>query len=307
MTREQTIRGSTAADVLESYFGKRPTQIKRLHGGLVNHVFEGTVGREKLVVRLSEDPAKLQVFIKEQWAVRKARAAGVPAPEVLEVGNRAVPYPYMVAVKIRGVDATRWADRLEVARSMGKMAAKINSIRTSGFGSVFDWSKDNASRNRSWRQFLDDEIKVDERIDVLASQRMLDPTGLRKLRAQVRILKQWKGRPALTHGDLRFKNVVLDKKGGIQAILDWENCTSNRAPHWELSIALHDLTIDQKQAFLDGYGTSLREFSKIAEAIKTLNILNYANTVERAVRKKNKGRLELLRARLHGVFDLHSL
>lgn len=58
------------------------------------------------------------------------------------------------------------------------------------------------------------------------------------------------------HGDLRMKNVLVDQDGGICAILDWEKCMSIVAPHWELALALHDLSIDEKQAFLAGYGLS---------------------------------------------------
>jgi len=41
-------------------------------------------------------------------------------------------------------------------------------------------------------------------------------------------------------------------QGEIKAILDWEHCSSNGAPCWGFSIALHDLSIDGKQKFLEG-------------------------------------------------------
>jgi len=62
---------------------------------------------------------------------------------------------------------------------------------------------------------------------------------------------------------LRLKNVILDEKRRITAIIDWEECMSQIAPYWELSIALHDLTMDEKQSFLDGYGLDLKEFIRI--------------------------------------------
>ena len=54
--------------------------------------------------------------------------------------------------------------------------------------------------------------------------------------------------------------MLLDEKGRSCTILDWENCTSNLAPYWELSIALHDLCIDEKEQFLEGYGLSIAEW-----------------------------------------------
>jgi hygromycin-B 4-O-kinase len=105
---------------------------------------------------------------------------------------------------------------------------------------------------------------------------------------------------------MRLKNMLLDDNGKIQAILDWENCTSNLAPYWELSIALHDLCIDEKEAFLEGYGLAPRDYAKLALGVKTLNILNYAPTIDEALKTKNRARLDSLRARLHGALD-HTL
>lgn len=307
MSRKLKVGAETAAIVLEHHFGRRPRSIHRLGGGLNNHVFEAKVGREEVVVRISDDPAKLQHFQKEQWAVRKARAIKVPAPEILEVGNTAIHLPYMISIKVRGQDASDCPDRLEIARAMGHYAARINSIRTSGFGGVFDWSRNQLSRNKSWRHFLDDEIDVMGRVELLARHRMLSPTGIKKLRTRINELRSLRGHPSLTHGDIRFKNIVLDKKGRVSAILDWENCTSNLAPFWELSIALHDLCIDEKEAFLQGYGFTPKQFSKASPGIKTLNILNYCGAIEHAAKKNDKPHLDFLRARLHGAFDLHSL
>jgi hygromycin-B 4-O-kinase len=239
--------------------------------------------------------------------VRRVRREKVPTPEVLEVGNTVIDKPYMISVKVEGIDATCWPDRVGVAREMGRYAAKINSINTQGFGAVFDWSRNTLSKNKTWRQFLEDELKVDERLALLGQRRLMRPEDLKKLRRRVEDLRVWKGRPALTHGDIRFKNVVLDKAGKIQAILDWEDCTSNLAPHWEFSIALHDFCIDEKEAFLEGYGISSRQYLRLAPAIKTLNFLNYAGAIQEAFASKDKLRADALRARLHGAFDLHSL
>ena len=120
-------------------------------------------------------------------------------------------------------------------------------------------------------------------------------------------MRNWKVSPTLSHGDIRLKNVMVGDTGKIIAILDWENCTSNVAPYWELSLALHDLTMDEKQNFLDGYGLDLKAYMQIAPAIKALNILNYARSVRHALKRQDKKRLLGFRARLSGAFDLYSL
>src|SRR5262245_37792352 len=77
--------------VIEHHFSKRPRRLILRGGGLTNVVFEVEHDAGPLVVRLSSDRARINAYIKEQWAVAKARAAGVPTQEILEVGNAVVP------------------------------------------------------------------------------------------------------------------------------------------------------------------------------------------------------------------------
>lgn len=307
MKRTLTVNSAMAAEVLEHHFGKRPRRVERLHGGLANHVFQAKVGAEEVVVRIAPDAAKMQTFLKEQWAVRTARANHVPAPEVLEVGNTAIAYPYMILLKAPGVEGMRWPDREGLARQMGALAAKVNSVPTSGFGPVFEWSHNQLSQHQTWRDYLDEEIQISRRIDVLGRQRMLAPEYLKRLEKRAKELRAWKGRPHLTHGDLRFKNVILDPRGKVKAVLDWEHCSSNLAPHWELSISLHDLSLDEKEAFLEGYGIKPKEYAKMAPWVNALNVLNYAFVIEEALKKNQREHLEYLRVRLRGAFDFLTL
>ena len=78
-------------------------------------------------------------------------------------------------------------------------------------------------------------------------------------------------------------------------------------PPLELSIALHDLTIDEKQSFLQGYRLALEEYLEMAPGIKAFNLLNYAPVVRRAQERKDKARLLNLRVRLNGALDLYSM
>ena len=151
------------------------------------------------------------------------------------------------------------------------------------------------------------DFKAEERVEILAKHRILTPPRLKKLKVGVRNLLRLKGAPTLNHGDLRPKNVLLDAKGKIAAILDWEHATSNLAPHWELAIALHDLGVDQKEAFLSGYGLPSEEFQKISPLVRVLNILHYSRVVKKAVQRRDRERLTRLKQRLNGTLDLYSL
>lgn len=299
----------TVEMVLQRHFVKRPRKVKRIHGGLANHVFEACIGRDELVVRISEKAAKLQIFMKEQWAVNEARKNGIPIPEILEVCNDVIGLPYMISRKVIGSpgDAATGEAKVEALRELGHYAAKINAIKTHDFGHIFDWSPNKLSRQRTWQDYLKNELDLADRVENLRRCGVLEPANIKKLRRQVQLMKRWTASPSLCHGDIRLKNVILDDKQKIIAILDWENCSSNIAPYWELSIALHDLATDEKETFLVGYGITLKDYVKMAPAIKTLNILNYVRDVNLAVKNKDKAQLLGLRARLSGAFDLYSL
>lgn len=308
MRETGAVTPNTAALVLQHHFGKRPLSVKRIHGGVANHVFEARIGRDNLVLRISEKPHKLQVFMKEQWAVAAARAIKVPTPEILEVCNDVIDLPYMISRQVVGRPAgTIGIKKGAVLRELGQYAAMINTIKTRDFGHIFDWSPNKLSRHRTWKDFVDHELNVEERLETFARCRILEPARLKALRRRVQSLRRWNGPPTLTHGDLRLKNVMLDEKRKIVALLDWEDCTSNIAPYWELSIALHDLTIDEKQIFLEGYGLDLKEYMRMAPGIHALNILNYFRAVAHALRHKDAAQMLNLRARLNGAFDLYAL
>ncbi len=307
MKKGPVITAKAIEHLLVSLFSKKPNKIKRVHGGLVNEVFEADVGREQVIVRASHEPSKLQVFLKEQWAINTARRHGVPTAEVLEVGNSGQGFPYMVLYKVPGKMATGSRDKESLLNSLGEYAAIVNSIPTKSFGHLFDWSPNRLSRHLTWKDYLDNELHVDERCELFARSGVLEKPKLKQLQQQLRQIRAWRNKPVLCHGDIPLKNVMVDENRKIIAILDWEHCTSNIAPAWELSVALHDLTMDEKEMFLRGYGLDLKKYMKLAPSIKALNILNYASTVKDAMRKDDKAQLLSLRTRLNGNFDLYSL
>jgi hygromycin-B 4-O-kinase len=308
MKKPTTVTQATAAEVFQHHFGSKPRRIQNIHGGLNNFVFEARMGSDELILRISCQPDHLQKFMKEQWAVNAARKKQVPTPEILEVCNDVIELPYMISRKVTGTPAHELeGDRNAVVEQLGHYAAVINNIKTHDFGHIFDWSPNKLSRNRSWNEYLDNELAVDERVEALRTSRVVESSVLHKIQREIQAMRKWRVSPTLSHGDIRLKNVVLDKRQKIVAILDWENCTSNVSPQWELSIALHDLNIDEKEVFLRGYGIELKEYMRIASGVKILNILNYARSVRHAIDRKNTARLMTLRSRLLGAFDLYTL
>jgi hygromycin-B 4-O-kinase len=291
--------------IVADHLGGKPKRIDRQSGGLTNLVFSIEHDKGAFIIRLNPDHAKLNPFLKEQWASARAREVGVPVPRILEVGND--PLPFMILRKAEGESAAYHPERLQIVRELGRYAALINSIPTKGFGGTFDWSHNVLSHNPDWTEFLRSEVFLDDRLRLLKRLRLISAKQVKSLRATLDSACGKGRKPALNHGDLRLKNVLVNHKGRISAILDWENCTSNLAPEWELSLALHDLSIDEKEEFVFGYGLSARSFSAMAPVIKALNVINYVHEVERLARNKDSTQLEFYRLRLGGLFDLYSL
>ena len=209
--KEPAVTSRTAALVIERHFGRKPRAIRRIHGGLANHVFEVRVGKEEVILRISQRPEKLQVFMKEQWAVSAARRKNVPTPEILEVCNDVIELPCMISRKVAGRAAGGVGrQRLMVLSELGEYAAAINQIPTHDFGHIFDWSPNKLSRNKTWKDYLDKELALEERLEMLRSSRLISPETLRTLQLAVRKLRNWKGRPTLNHGDIRLKNAMLN-------------------------------------------------------------------------------------------------
>lgn len=295
-----------AQKVIAHHFGSKPSRIVYKASGLSNFVFAVKHSEGDFIVRLSPDATKLNNFIKEQWAEEHASKAGVPVAEILEVGNEVVPFPYMIVRQVTGAEATYNENRLDIVREMGRYGAIINSIPTKGFGNTFDWSNNQLSFNETFAEYLENALQADAKIETLEKHKMISAEKAKSLRKIFTDAKKMKVKPHLTHGDLRLKNVLVGEDGKITAIIDWETCTSNIAPQWELSLALHDLWIDEKQAFLEGYGIAPKKYLEIAPLVKAFNIVNYAPTVERMANAKDKKRLEEYRLRLGGELDLYS-
>lgn len=296
-----------ARRLVEHHFDQGPNRTVYQESGLTNFVFCVYLDEGQFYVRISPEPAKLNAFLKEQWAAAKMRELGVPTPEVLEVGNEVIEHPYMISRAVDGTEATEHPDRLRIVREMGGLAAKINSIETSGFGATFDWSRNHLSRHDTWCEYLEQELGLEDRLATLARQRMLSDERLDAVRSTLEAASDESRQGVLTHGDIRLKNVIVDAGGEIAAIIDWENSTSNLSPEWELSIALHDLTTDEKQAFLAGYEISPDRMIEIAPVVAAINLVNYAPEIQRIADAKDKELLAWYRARLAGAFDLYSL
>ena len=294
-----------AKKIVEHHFKQPPTRIVYKRSGLSNYVYAVNHVEGQFVVRISPEPGKIEAFTKELWATQKVREVGVPSPEVLAVGNVGSE-PYMITRRVTGSEATHHPRRSHIVHEMGRYAQVINSIRTTNFGGSFDWTT-KEPQHSTWAEYLDNEWQVEQRLGVLAQNEMLSNQQLDTLRKIIDDTRRRPIQPALNHGDLRLKNVIVDDDGEITAILDWEDCLSTIAPQWELSISLHDLSIDEKHLFLEGYDLGLTQVEEMSPLIKAFNIVNYSNAIAHAADTGDHKSLAEFRLRLSAALDLYSL
>src|SRR5688572_16089447 len=297
---------SMTKTIVERHFGKPASRIVYKSSGRTNFVFAVNHVEGQFVIRISPNADNIQAFRKELWASQKAREAGVPSPEVLAVGQDGVSEPYMITRRVTGTEASHHPDRRRIIHEMGRYAATINSISTSSFGSNFDWSED-GPKHSNWNSYVKEEFEIDKRLELFAQHQILPEAELQEISRIVQNAKPRDGQAWLNHCDLRLKNVIVDEGGDIAAIIDWEECLSTIAPQWELSIALHDLSIDDKHALIEGYGLSSRQVKEMAPLIKAFNILNYSRVLEQALAGQNDKSLADIKLRLIGSLDLYSL
>lgn len=306
--RKPSARAAALA-ILRDATGQVPARLARKGGGLTNVVYAAEMPNgERLILRMSPGPDKAAAYFKERWAMEQAAGAGVPVPETLTVGAHDSGFDFMVQRAVPGQDATDHPERLTLLHEMGRLTKLIHGIRTKGFGQEFDTKTGRFTGAAKWRDYVAKELRFEERLDLLNRNRMLSRQQASRLEGVMLDILGWEVEPVLNHGDMRLKNVMADgEPARITAVLDWEFCSSNAAPYWDLSLALHDLTIDAKHVFLEGYGLDEDEIIAVSDVIKAINIINYAPYVAKAAEEGEEALLAQYRTRFSGALDLYSL
>lgn len=295
-----------ANEIIEKHFGKPPQRIVYRRSGRTNFVFSVNHVEGQFIVRISPDQSRIEAFKKELWATQKVREAGVPSTEVLIVEQDEDSEPYMITRRVTGSEATHHPQRQRIIHEMGNYASIINSIPTKGFGAHFDWAN-NGFKCRTWSEYLDNEWEFEKRLQLFTTHKILSHRAVTRLRKTINETRNLRIKPSLSHADLRLKNVMIDEDGEIAAIIDWEECLSTIAPQFELAISLHDLSIDEKHLFIDGYGLDSEAVAPIAALMRAFNIINYSDAIERAVEVRDHKMMSELKLRLSGGLDLYSL
>lgn len=301
--------------VVERHTGETPDRVSPQGGGLSSHAFDVGTPNARLVVRIGQDEGKLAGFERERRCAERARSVGVPTQDVVGLGLEG-PWAYTISHHLNGEPATDHPRRMEVIEGLGRLAALVHTIPTVGYGRHFTWVDDahpavagTATSARlpasGWAGFLYEELDADARLSLLLERGLLLDRHAVVLRTTLEDVSCWDAAPVLNHGDLRLKNVVVNEAGEILGLIDWEVAVSSIGSAWDISLALHDLGIDAKQAFLAGYGLSEAEVRHAVPAWRLFNTLNYAPQLEALERAGDAAAVDRLRTRLTGALDLY--
>lgn len=238
-------------------FGE-PLALSRLTGGMVNKVFRCDWRKGPLILRVNEDC--LEVFLKEQWAMRQAAYVGANAPIVHEVGEHHG-LCFMLMEYVPGPTLGEFrGDRYKIFAELGRQVQLINSIPVQGFGFHLDLTR--AEFTRTWQEVVQEQEEKIFGQDALVKIGAFSPDELAPIKAFLAPMMSWTPSPRLCHSDISRSNVIVQDTGRV-VILDWTMTQGGPAPLYDLA---HISVSDDGAEFTSmcaGYGLSPQEVRQL--------------------------------------------
>jgi Ser/Thr protein kinase RdoA (MazF antagonist) len=253
-----------AAKRLADEFLTHP-QLKLLAKRDINTTFLARDGNSKLIIRIADKQSLGRQHLKEyeraERASRLAAAAGIGTRKVLLTGDSLVPYAYQVSEFIEGQTAEeQGTDEVKIWYQLGRLARRINSIKTVGFG-----DEPFVIPDRSWKNYISEHIDGVIRFqknpinDRLRQNVRFSTAEIKQLKELMQPLKHITPELRLVHGDLGPHNVIVNQSGEITAVIDWDLAKSLPAAHQVALCTFWSSYQEPKamaryKAFMKGYG-----------------------------------------------------
>ncbi|MGY4858829.1 aminoglycoside phosphotransferase family protein [Cryobacterium sp. AP23] len=238
--------------------GREPVAVTPL-GGVVNEVFRVQGAGFDWVVRFSADPERPNEFPVEVWAMRAARQAGIPVPDVVGSG-RLDGRPYLVLQYCEPMldgpaDPWTW---------LGRYARSVSRLPLDGAPEAV-FSRFGRDLPAAWRAHLAynlDALGADDPLQRDGAYSAGERSGLRALLTDLQTAPFDFG---LAHGDLAPRNLIAPLRPAAPVLLDWGAASTGPAPWTDLQQvyqwAVHDRTIAPAAlaAFAAAAGTPMTE------------------------------------------------
>jgi aminoglycoside phosphotransferase (APT) family kinase protein len=268
-------RTALVASICVAALGEAPLSIRPIaDGGIVNTVFEVETQAAQLIFRIQFDRADLEgAFLKERWCLERARAVGVPGPEVVAVGIHGS-HAYAIHTRVHGVVGSRYTgDVAHVWREIGRYARRFHRVEARGFGEHLGGPLGEAP-DTSLAGWVDGWDELLFSTPLLINRGLLSAAAFDAARARLAQIRCWSGVPRLCHGNLSLDNAIVDERGRV-SIIDWGTAAGHLAPELDLA-ELHAWSIDPRPRsltpFLEGYGLSTGECESMQETLEVLQL-----------------------------------
>lgn len=233
--------------------------------GFVNQVCVVEAASRKIVVRMNSADT-YPVYMKEQWCILQAAAAGIPGPEVLSIGI-AGDTAYMIQAFVEGDNGLdSKVPKSVIWRKLGEYARLIHSIPVKGYGENLTdhvhgsfHSPAHPGSDGSWQGYVQYNINSLTEKDRLIELGVIDEVQSQRARELFRKVQQETFRFGLIHGDISLKNTMIDPAGQV-ILLDWGNAEVRTVPHGDINGLMQGHlqdgvpAWDEINTFLNGYG-----------------------------------------------------
>lgn len=239
--------------------GRDVESIERLARGYDNEVYRVTLTNELVVyVRIRRHGEG--TLDQEAWAMRLARAGGVPVPEILAVDpacDGADGHPVMVVAAAPGqqleaaLAAASAQERHQILSGLGEELARLHLIEMPGVWRPGD--------NGQWPD--PDEVREGFAAERRSEYDQLVTAGMTFAEVgRVMALLEVSPDPprtgfVLCHGDVSAEHVFVDSKHQVSGLIDWGMWHSG-SPIGELAYVADTFGWSDLQPILHGYGFS---------------------------------------------------
>jgi hypothetical protein len=184
--------------------------------------------------------------------------------------------------------------RYALLHQLGEILHDIHAIELTGFGSEFQSDGDRFAHS-SFADSIEAKVRAIEQVHLPKAM----PDWIRH---RSESLARIDTNPLLSHRDVLANpgNVLVDGRGTIQAIIDWELANSGLAFHTEVASLIYTLYRDghspariehDLKAFLQGYGMSYQHYKRHYEHdVESVVLLNAISAIAKVTAASTAGK-----------------
>ena len=221
MSTHKTKFDQTAAEIIiEDHLHAADPKLETIADGETSQAFLFETEEGPRVLRVSIHSK--ESFLKDQMAHRQLASAGLPIPEVFEVGEVESGLFFAISERVPGKTLDKFS-REEIDALMPKIIETLETIHSvkplgEGYG---NWDLTGNGKFKSWREALIASASEDDEETRMAE--FYDEAYHDKLRAEVlALIHTCPEERVLIHDDFGFNNTLSDGTN-ITGVIDWEH------------------------------------------------------------------------------------